>query len=357
MSFYEIINQDNKSARINIHSQIGSSWFDEGIDSKGFLSDLDDVGDVSTINVHINSPGGNVFDGISIYNALRDHDAKVIVKVDGMAASIASIIAMSGDEIIMPLGSTMFVHNPLTWAAGNADEMREIASELDKITESLIDIYQDKTGMSRNDIADLMDSETTMTAEEAKEWGFATKAEKPKSPILNTVDIQSVKEMVRLNAVINQKDKHLNSLQEKIKELESSVVDFDENYNSLQKEFEDLQEKNKQPEPMDAKEIISLCKENKVDVISNFIIENEMSNANALLIIDKAVAVKEVCVATGIDSIKVLENIHSPVEMVRFALNEQAVLYDDDGSSNHVVSDKKEPKINSAEVYASRKIN
>ena len=347
MAFYEFFNQGEKDAKITIHSQIGSSWFDEGIDSKGFLDTLSEFNDAEHLDVHINSPGGNVFDGVAIYNSLKNHKAKVTVTVDGMAASIASIIAMAGDEIVMPLGSTMFVHNPLTWAAGNAHEMREIASELDKITESLIDIYQDRTGMSRDDIADLMDAETTMTAQEAKDWGFATKAEKPKNPVLNTVDMQAVKETVKLNAVITQKDKQIQSMQKKIDEAQNLAIE------NAQK----LDELTKKPEPMDAKEVIDLCKEKEVSVISDFIILNEMHKDSALLTIDKAVATKELCKATGIDSTKVLENIHSPVEMMRFALNELKVMYDEDGSTNHATNDTQEPIINTAVIYASRQNN
>src|SRR4051812_38891460 len=118
-------------ADILIHQEIGENWFGDGLTSKRFSDDLAKLGDVRQINVDINSPGGAVYDGISIYNLLRAHGARINVKVTGIAASIASVIAMAGDSIEMGVGAMMMIHQPWSIAIGNADDMREFADVLD----------------------------------------------------------------------------------------------------------------------------------------------------------------------------------------------------------------------------------
>ena len=142
-----------------------------GVSANEFVKELNDV-DAKTINLRINSPGGSVFDGVAIYNALKKHDAKVITHIESLAASIASIIALAGDEIQMADNAFYMIHNPYTWAGGDAETMRKTAAMLDKITDSLIKTYTDKTGKAIAEIKQYMDDETWFNAEEAKEAGF-----------------------------------------------------------------------------------------------------------------------------------------------------------------------------------------
>lgn len=157
------------AAEISIYDQIGM-W---GVTAKQFIGDLKALGDVKDITLSINSPGGSVFDGLTIYNALRASGANVTVKVMGIAASIASIIAMAGKKIIMPENAFMMIHNPLNAIYGTADDMREMADILDKVGSSLVATYVARTGKSEEEVKALMDAETYMTAAEAKELGFA----------------------------------------------------------------------------------------------------------------------------------------------------------------------------------------
>jgi len=157
------------AAEISIYDEIGM-W---GVTAKQFISDLKALGDVKDITVSINSPGGSVFDGLAIYNVLRASGANITVKVMGIAASIASIIAMAGKKIVMPENSFMMIHNPLNIVKGNADDMREMADILDKVGSSLVATYVARTGKSEEEVKALMDAETLMTATEAKEFGFA----------------------------------------------------------------------------------------------------------------------------------------------------------------------------------------
>ena len=136
---------------------------------------LADAGNVDQINVHINSPGGSVFAGQAIHNMLQQHPANVTVYVDGLAASIASIIAMCGNQSVMPPGAMMMIHNPLVsiWGAYDAADMREMAGFLDKVKESLVATYCGRCSKTRDEVMDIMDATTWLTAEDAVNHGFA----------------------------------------------------------------------------------------------------------------------------------------------------------------------------------------
>lgn len=163
---------DDKPAEINIFDAIGNTWDGEGVTAKQFISDLKPLAG-KPLALFINSPGGSVSDGLAIYNALKAHDGEITVKVMGVAASAASFIAMAGDKIVMPENTFLMVHNPLSWAYGNADEFREVADTLDKIGSSLIGIYVARTKQPEAEIKALLDAETWLTANEALALGFA----------------------------------------------------------------------------------------------------------------------------------------------------------------------------------------
>jgi ATP-dependent Clp protease protease subunit len=157
-----------------------STWWGDEITPKNFKEELDSLGDIKTLNVYINSGGGDVFAGQAIYSMLKRHSATVNVYVDGLAASIASIIAMAGDSVKMPKNAMLMVHNPWSFGMGNANDFRKLADDLDKVRESMISVYEDKTGMEKESIVELLDAETWMTAEEALELGFADEVEEEK---------------------------------------------------------------------------------------------------------------------------------------------------------------------------------
>jgi len=125
------------------------------------------------ITVHINSPGGAVFEGLSIHNALLEHPARIEVVIDGLAASIASVIAMAGDRIIMPEAAMLMIHDPWTLSLGNADQLRSDAAMLDKVRDTIVTAYRNRTGLDRDTIIGLMNAETWYTAQEAVDAGFA----------------------------------------------------------------------------------------------------------------------------------------------------------------------------------------
>ena len=147
------------------------SWFDDEVSPALFRSDLE-IGS-GDITVWINSPGGDCFAAAEIYNMLRDYKGKVTVKVDGLAASAASVIAMAGDEVLVSPVSMLMIHNPSTVAMGDSAEMQKAIRMLDEVKESIINAYQTKTGLSRNKLSKLMDEETWMNAGKAVELHFA----------------------------------------------------------------------------------------------------------------------------------------------------------------------------------------
>jgi ATP-dependent Clp protease protease subunit len=168
-SWFKAVAQGDGSAEISIYDEIGL-W---GIRAGDFRDALAGLGDIGAINLRLNSPGGDVFDGIAIHNMLARHPATINVTVDGMAASIASLIAMAGDHVAMPENAMMMVHNPFGFAMGEADDMRAVADALDKIRSGMVTTYAARTKLEPEAIIGIMDAETWLTADEAKVAGFA----------------------------------------------------------------------------------------------------------------------------------------------------------------------------------------
>lgn len=160
---------------VMLYDEIGA-W---GISARQFARDLAALGDVSQINLHIHSPGGDVFEGTTMYNLLRGHSARVVVTIDGLAASMASVIAMAGDEILMPANAMMMIHKPWGGQVGDADDMRQYADLLDKVESTLIQAYTRRSGKSVEDIQAMLKAETWMDGNEAVAAGFADKVLEP----------------------------------------------------------------------------------------------------------------------------------------------------------------------------------
>lgn len=168
-TWYNLKADAGKTTVLSIFDDIGAY----GVSAKSFLNDLRTV-TTDEVDVEINSPGGDVFAGLAIYNGLRASGKKINVKVLGLAASAASLVAMAGDTIEMPENAFMMIHNPWGFAMGGADEMRNTADVLDKIGTGLVSTYAKRTGKTDQEITALLDAETWMTAQEAVDAGFAT---------------------------------------------------------------------------------------------------------------------------------------------------------------------------------------
>ena len=175
-SWYSIKAKANDTAEISIYDEIGF-W---GVTAQSFSKDLKALGnDLKQINLHIHSPGGDVFDGIAIYNLLKKHPANVTVYIDGLAASMASVIAMAGNEVIMPENAMMMIHKPWGIQGGDAEDMRKYADLLDKVENTLIPAYASKTGKTPEELAEMLSAETWLNGKECVEQGFADKLAEP----------------------------------------------------------------------------------------------------------------------------------------------------------------------------------
>lgn len=155
------------------------AWDDDEVTAKGFIDELKALGDLDEIRVRINSPGGSVYAGNVIYNVLKRQSAKVTVIVDGIAASIASVIAMAGDTVIMPDNAMMMIHNPMAYAGGNVDDLQKVINRLEVAKVGMLASYSSKTGLSDEKLIKLLNAETWMTATEAKALGFADEVGQP----------------------------------------------------------------------------------------------------------------------------------------------------------------------------------
>jgi ATP-dependent Clp endopeptidase proteolytic subunit ClpP len=174
MNWYNIKNLSDASTEVVIYDEIGT-W---GVDSKSFI---EEVKGISTENVllRINSPGGSVIDGLAIHDAIKRMPQKVTAQIEGLAASIASVIALGADEVTMSENSLFMIHNVWGGETGGAKEMRKAADLMDKMGDRLVNIYVSKTGKEESEIRNWMNEETWFTAEEAFEAGFINRIEEP----------------------------------------------------------------------------------------------------------------------------------------------------------------------------------
>lgn len=180
--YYSLVKAENE-ATINIYGDITSwPWEEFGEVSANDLSkQLEVLQDVAKINVHISSYGGEVKEGLAIYNALRAHKAKIVTYCDSFACSIASVIFMAGDERIMNAASLLMIHNAWTFAEGNSKELRKVADDLEVITSASVEAYKERATISEKEIRKMMDNETWISPEKAVEYGFATSINKEKT--------------------------------------------------------------------------------------------------------------------------------------------------------------------------------
>lgn len=233
------------TATIDIFDDI--SWY--GVNEKTFKNELDNL-QGNEVTVRINSYGGDVFAGHSIYNMLKQSDKHIKVVVNGIAASIASVIAMAGDEIEMPVNGMLMIHNPSSIERGTAEDMRKQADVLDKVKKTICAVYENRTGLDADVISAMMDAETWMTAQEAKEKGFcdyiideeATVTDLTHSKFTNSFKHipDSIKNISKNNELVNL----VNNLENRVRYLEQQIEELkQQNNKELEKEGSQNQDK------------------------------------------------------------------------------------------------------------------
>lgn len=206
--FWNWVRNEGEPAVLILNGEISDeTWFGDEVTPKLFKDDLDKCqGDIS---VWINSPGGDVFAAAQIYNMLMDYPHNVTIKIDGLAASAASVIAMAGTEVQMSPVAMMMIHNPMTVAIGDSAEMQRAIAMLDEVKESIMNAYEIKTGLTRAKISHLMDAESWFNAKKAVELGFADK-------ILFSEEAEDMGDEKELEAVMFSRKAVTNSLLSKL---------------------------------------------------------------------------------------------------------------------------------------------
>lgn len=254
----EIKNQTEEKAELYFYGDIVSDswsswWSDEDKcpqDVSDFLKELDNSKD---IDIFINSGGGSVFAGIAIYSMLKRHNGKKTVHVDGLAASIASVIALAGDEVIVPKYATFMIHNPLTFLFGgyNAKDLGEIIGALESCKDSILNIYMDhvKEGVTKEEISELMNQETWFTGEKAEEY----------------FDITVEEEVEAVACSSNFFDKYKNTpkdlFKDKVKDNKNKEIDINEIVDIVMSKLQNKNEDNKKIENTIEKEKEDILKD------------------------------------------------------------------------------------------------
>ena len=250
--FYNFEKINDEKAAIYIYGDIVSEkWWSDSpdVDPKTFKDELAELGDVNEIDVHINSFGGEVYAGFAIHNLLKQHKATINVYIDGIAASIASVIAMAGDKIYMPKTALMMIHNCWTWTSGNSKELRKTAEDMDKVGEAIKSSYLNKVNITKEELERLLDDESLMTAEECLNKGFIDEIIQNDKEIQNKYTNKTLLNMYNKMHKQTSKqeisDETINKIANRIVEITKTQNDEKQKNNILVNK--DLQEKNKNP--------------------------------------------------------------------------------------------------------------
>lgn len=208
--FYQLTNVSEDSATLYIYGDITSiKWFENDVCVYDLAKEIGDLNG-KALTVRINSYGGEVAEGLAIYNLLKSYEGEVTTICDGFACSAASVVFMAGAKRIMPRSSLLMIHNAWTCAIGDADGLRKAADDLEKITQPSVEIYTSVSNLDADEIKAMMDAETWIDADEALGYGFATE-------ISEEAAMQSVKDGILAKTVFKNKQ-----LEKRIKELEKA---------------------------------------------------------------------------------------------------------------------------------------
>lgn len=239
-------NEEEKSAELILYGSIGHDEDWDDISDKAFKQDIENLGDVENITLHINSPGGSVFSAIAIANTLKNHKAKVTANIDGIAASAATIITSACDIVRMPKNAHFMIHNPMTFAYGNNQDMEKTLNMLNKVKDSIIETYLYKSNTDKETLSELMNEETWMDAETAKGYGFIDEI------INEEIEEEIIENKLIINNMAFDISKFKNFKAGKTNKLQDAIVTNNFENNKKEEEKMTLEElKNKFPELYD----------------------------------------------------------------------------------------------------------
>lgn len=269
------VNETETEANLNIYGDITSwEWSESDVSSYTLSKQLEALpSTIAKINVYINSYGGEVAEGLAIYNALKRHKAKVVTYCDGFACSIASVIFMAGDERVMSNASLLMIHNAWTWAQGNSKELRKQADDLDVITQASVNAYMSSVNITEKELKEMLDNETWLASAEALEKGFATSVvnDSSNSNVANQSFKKSLIEMVLEFAKMQKEEPEDEEKQADDEEEEnkgnSDEEDTSNDEDNSDDENNDEEEQNKDDEEEKEKEKINKSFEKFIELI------------------------------------------------------------------------------------------
>lgn len=234
-TWYEFKNKADKTVELSIYDEIGM-W---GVSAKDFIDELAQHKG-KAVELHINSPGGSIVEGNAIYNALKRHDGGVTSQIDGLAASMATVVALAGNPVKMAENALFMIHNPAGGAIGGSSDLRKAADVMDKMRISLVSTYSAKTGMDEEAIGEMMDNETWMTAEEAKDKGFIDEVtDRVDAAAIADFDLAGFKNSAAALARVDIKGKF--NMADNTAELSNAIAERDLARAQAQKNFTDYQ--------------------------------------------------------------------------------------------------------------------
>lgn len=209
MQKYYSLETDNNESDLYIFGDITSwPWDEKDRDAYGIVKELQSL-DSQKINVHINSYGGDVAEGLAIFNTLKNHKAEIVTICDGFACSAASVIFMAGSKRIINEASLLMIHNPWTYACGNANDFRKQAEDLDKIAQASVNAYMGRVNITEEKVKELLDSETWLTAQECLDMGFATEIKEVEEKGVNQSAFMAIREKVLAKPKIEYMEKEV----------------------------------------------------------------------------------------------------------------------------------------------------
>lgn len=236
--FYCFEKATDSSADLYIYGDIVSyEWDESDVSAFGFKKELEELGDISELNVHINSLGGSTYQGLTIYNLLKQHKAKINMYIDGIAASAASIIAMAGDKVFMPKTSMIMIHNCWTGIIGNAKELRKTADDMDKIAVAYKAAYLSKINIDEEKLDELLEEESYLTADECVEMGFADEVlDLDEKNSINQYSSRFLFNLVnKLRKKPEEKDESINLNEKSIQKIKNAIISELEERNLINK--------------------------------------------------------------------------------------------------------------------------
>ena len=334
---------DANTASIWINKAIGSDWAPDWVNdfygetsAREFMSAIEALGDLNEITVHLNCPGGDVASGIAIMNYLKNHKATVHMRVEGMAASIATVILMAGDTRTMAVGSTVMVHDAMAWLDGayTGAEMLEKAEMMASIKTSMVQAYAAGTGKPENEISDLLSQgDTYLTADEAIEWGFATAKDE-------TLHAVACADMGQFKQQFTQ--------QAKMVDLQSKLSTSEESNAALEAQLEAV----KPPAPLTAQAVIDACKAQNLEVLAVSMIERGLPAQAVEQQLSMATDIRDICKSAGLEFDPVIAQISAPVEMMRTLTLNALAHSDQDLSNQHTLDANASKQPDAKAVYS-----